>query len=57
MAKLNASSGIKHVYNRLLPITEGEVKTSRVDSVFRRWSKRISATICRTASTSASSCS
>ena len=29
-------------------ITEGEVKTSRVDSVFLWWSKCISATICRT---------
>ena len=33
-----------------LTITEDEVKTSKVDSVFRWWSKCISSTICRTAS-------
>ena len=32
-------------------ISEGEAKIFRVDSVFRWWSKCISATICRTAST------
>lgn len=30
-----------------LTIAEGEAKTSRVDSIFRWWSKCISATICR----------
>jgi len=32
-----------------LTITEGEVKTSRIDSLFRWWSKCFSVTICRTA--------
>ena len=33
-----------------LTIAEGKAKTFRVDSIFRWWSKCISATICRTAS-------